>query len=84
MRLFNIFRFRKNNEFEIEVKETRKLAKRSLNRMKGVEKAAQKSKLKKKKWGEALEFLLPEELLEPTDYPESGVIGSYFSYDKEL
>ncbi|MEM1509704.1 MAG: hypothetical protein QW291_06910 [Thermofilaceae archaeon] len=82
MRLFNIFK--KGDEFEIEIREARKLAKRALKKMKGIEKATRKSKFKKKKWGEILEFLLPEELLDPTDYSESEVIGSHFSYNKEL
>lgn len=80
MKLF----IRSGDEFKAEVRETKKLAKRSMKKMKAVEKSAQKPGLKERKWAEMLELLLPEELLEFTGDSRSEVTDSLLPYGEEL
>ncbi len=74
----------KGDEFKAEVRETKKLAKRSVKKMKAVEKSTRKPRPKERKWVEMLELLLPEELLELTGDSGSEVTGSRFPYSEEL
>lgn len=80
MKLF----IRSGDEFKAEVRETKKLAKRSEKKMKAVEKPARRPGSKERRWAEMLELLLPEELLEFTGDSRIEVTDSRFPHGEEL